>query len=351
MSLKSADDIVFLVDDDDYLRWGNWVVRLHKEAHFMASIDSSVEYFPSNASCALDHDVSYWKNVTNMVDATVRKESQKFDGELPEVYERANFDIVDLGQSPAVIEERHKARSVWFATLRARYDAQLAVFNNALHDDVCFRVEDVKFLLSVRLWALVCKSLGRANFYMISSVDVLDVRQLLLNVDEVFQDCKSSRRVVTDVSSRGVSVPDACMSASCLKTDVSSRGVSVPGVSMLSASLLETDVSSRGVSVPGVSMSASCLKTDVSSRGVSVPDVSMLSASASKSSKSAWRRPDDVVLPIIEVVDPSVRNDVCAVLHFYSNKVNLSDASALKGKSLLVCPYWCCWKQQGRLER
>ena len=55
----SAIDLVYLDNDDDYLQWGEWVVRFHKEAHFLEMIDSSIEYFPPNASCDLEHDMAY----------------------------------------------------------------------------------------------------------------------------------------------------------------------------------------------------------------------------------------------------------------------------------------------------
>ena len=181
----SAGDPAILADEADYLQWGKWVVRELLAAHFLAELDSSIVYYPTNASCALDCDVAYWKST---VDVALQKESMHITMPKPVgVYSQPEFAVDDLPLNLAAKNELHEAYKRCYAKKCARYEEEVAVFNCDLLKRVETNVRYAKQDARLKLWYSITDSLRGPYRWVICSVELCDVRGLLNNLDKMFE--------------------------------------------------------------------------------------------------------------------------------------------------------------------
>ena len=267
----SAGDPAILADEADYLQWGKWVVHEHMAVHLVEELDSSIVFYPTSACCALDCDVAYWKNR-----ADVARQEKFRSIVMPKpvgVYKLPELAIDGVHLPEDVTNEVIGAHKRRYASMCAKYEADVAVVNSDLQTHADSTIRHAKRVALFMLWCRITSSLRGCYRWVVSSVLLGDVRSLLHNLDEMFEHTRPWRPAV--------SIP-----AVVSKTE--------PIQSVLNAT---------------VAMVGSKLAT----RGVSIPDDSM--PVSSKSSKSARRRSvshDTTGLPIFEVIDPSARTHGCA---------------------------------------
>ena len=72
------------------------MVRQHKNAHLLEGIDSSIEYYPANASHDLERDASYWETAEAVAFYEISQELANVKPTAVAAYVRANLDTGDV---------------------------------------------------------------------------------------------------------------------------------------------------------------------------------------------------------------------------------------------------------------